>query len=503
MHGRRCRRNFAPATSRSEDNGPGIIVVVGTTGVGKTKLGVELAKRLGGEVINADVMQMYQGLSIATAKATPQEMDGVDHHLMSFLEPAEPFSPHAFRQLADAKIEEIHARGNVPIIVGGTMYYVQGLLWDHLINPNNTEDTGKGSGVASATPGTNSSSTSKIDRRHAVHREVGDSGAKSVTQSRNRSSSSSSSESPLTSLWDELNVVDPDSAKRIHPNNLRKIQQSLNIFNTSGVRHSELIRQQHAQGGGVGGDLEALRYKNCGVIWLRAETDVLKARLDQRVDKMMRAGLAKEIADLQSDMLCKNQDTNGNAAPFDPSRGVFQSIGFKEFDRYLTLLRTPASSNTDTGGIHGAGSSSHSEAALEDALTLGVEQLKLSTRRYARRQLSWIRNRIVGNIPTYMFDATNVDEFDTSVVDPAVLSMRHSLGLDITSCEAARAKSAADNAKDAASTFVREYNEKVRAAEKKAGQRRKKRKLEAERRHARNCAAIAAKRKRETESGDK
>ena len=88
-----------------------IIVVVGTTGVGKTKLGVDLAKQFSGEVINCDVMQMYKGLEVATAKATQEERQGIPHHLMSFLEPHETFSPHEFRKLADAKINEITERG--------------------------------------------------------------------------------------------------------------------------------------------------------------------------------------------------------------------------------------------------------------------------------------------------------------------------------------------------------------------------------------------------------
>ena len=105
-----------------------IIIVVGTTGVGKTKLGVELALSCAGqgEVINADVMQMYKGLDVATAKVTEEERQNVPHHLMSFLEPHETFSPHEFRKLADDKIKEITQRNKIPIIVGGTMYYVQG-----------------------------------------------------------------------------------------------------------------------------------------------------------------------------------------------------------------------------------------------------------------------------------------------------------------------------------------------------------------------------------------
>ena len=391
------------------------------------------------------------------------------------------------------------------------MYYVQGLLWDHLIEQGNSEGSSQrsrgnaepasvGHAGAAATMGGPVSEPVFDGTTKGGQPPTSEAALPSSSSSSLSSPPSLSSSSPSGSPWEALNAVDPEMARLIHPNNVRKIQQSLGIFNTSGIRHSELIRQQHAQGGGVGGDLKALRYRNCGMIWLRAETDVLKDRLDRRVDTMMQAGLAKEIADLQSDMLRQHGNTSSNVAPFDPSRGVFQSIGFKEFDRYLALLRSPSSSG-------------HSKAALEDALMLGVEQLKLSTKRYARRQLSWIRNRIVGNIPTCMFDATNVAEFDALVVDPAVLSMRHVLGLDDSNnrsnksnnnmgitTDAARAKRAAENAQETASTFVREYNDKVRATEKKSEQRRRKRKQEAERRHARNSAAIAAKRKREAES---
>ena len=112
---------------------PRIMVIIGTTGVGKTKLGVDLARRMNGEVVNVDVMQMYKGLNIATAKVTAHEMQGVPHHLMSFLDPTTKFSPHEFRARANETIQDIIARKKLPILVGGTMYYVQSLLWDALI----------------------------------------------------------------------------------------------------------------------------------------------------------------------------------------------------------------------------------------------------------------------------------------------------------------------------------------------------------------------------------
>ena len=116
-----------------------VVVVIGATGTGKTKLGVELAKQLNGEVVNADSLQMYHGLSIATAKPTKEEMDGVPHHLMSFLPPTETFTTHDFCKRAVPVIEDIHKRGKLPILVGGTLYYVQSLLWESLMSTGSKE----------------------------------------------------------------------------------------------------------------------------------------------------------------------------------------------------------------------------------------------------------------------------------------------------------------------------------------------------------------------------
>ena len=454
-------------------NGSGIVVILGTTGVGKSKLGIELAKRLNGEVINADVMQMYKGLSIATAKVTDDEMEGIKHHLMSFLEPTDNFTPHEFRRLADAKIAEINARGRLPIIVGGTMYYVQGLLWDHLMDTSNV--------------------------------------SKSFSCESSRADKISNVSETSDVSWEELNSVDPEMAKQIHPNNIRKIKQSLSIFRSCGTRHSELIRMQHAQGGGLGAGQNRLRYTNCGLIWLKADREVLRDRLDARVDRMMRDGLQREIAELQSNMLKLNKSSNDDRVPYDASRGVFQSIGFKEFEEYLALLRSSnkqhhldtAAAAAGGGGGAAAVEDETVKQQLESALEAGVEQLKVSTKRYARRQMAWIRNRIVGHIPVCMLDATNLDNFQSDVVEKAELAMKHILGLNFNSEGdigiqdlKAKAETIAMNAQKAAQLFVDDYNVKTRQAELKSEQRRKRRKLEAEKRHERNMKAIAMKNER-------
>ena len=380
-----------------------IVVVVGTTGVGKTKLGVDLAQHFSGEVINADVMQMYKGLEVATAKVTEEERQGIPHHLMSFLEPHETFSPHEFRKLADKKIREISERGKLPILVGGTMYYVQGLLWDHLIDHG-----GAGSLEVSTTVEGSSSSSSS---------------SSSVTTTTTTSNESNS-------LWDELNNVDPEMAAELHPNNVRKIARSLDVYRKSGGKtHTELLRLQRERGGGIS-SLSNSRYPNACILWCRCDRDVLKDRLDNRVLTMISNGLREEIVALQASEMKRIESlpaqslTTASSMPYDTSRGVFQSIGFKEFDEYLSLVRTKGEKNNEKGDF---------QDDCSDALQRGVEKLQMSTKRYARKQLTWIRNRWIGNnIPVHVLDTTIVEKWNENVNNVAQSIVRSSLG--VTGC---------------------------------------------------------------------
>ena len=402
---------------------PKIIVVVGTTGVGKTKLGVDLAHHFSGEVINADVMQMYKGLQVATAKVTEEERQGVPHHLMSFLEPHETFSPHEFRKLADEKIQEISARGNLPIVVGGTMYYVQGLLWDHLIGHGGHNGNEAGGGGGSGGGGGDSSSNNS-----------------------NSNSNSNDGTTTITSLWNELHQVDPEMASELHPNNVRKIARSLEIYRTSGgVTHTELLRRQKEQGGGLSNltDISNSRYPEACVLWCRCDRDVLKQRLDTRVLTMMSNGLREEIVALQDTAMNEHRSvcssatstttSTSNPAPYDTTRGVYQSIGFKEFEEYLRLIRSTqdqghqnnrtskSNQNNDAPapppqheGEHRPNTAATTE--FPEALQRGVELLQMSTKRYARKQLSWIRNRWIGNnVPVHVLDTTIVERWEENV----------------------------------------------------------------------------------------
>ena len=469
----------APDSSMAAAARPGLLVVVGTTGVGKTKLGVDLARALGGEVINADVMQMYRGPRVATAKVTEEEALGVPHHLMSFLDPEDAFSPHEFRRRADDVIADIRSRGHLPIVVGGTMYYIQSLLWDHLIPDAHCENTRGGEAAASGSDST--STTSATGRVPASNDDV------------------------TASLWNQLLAVDADMARALHPNNTRKIARSLEIFHRTGRTHSDLIREQHAEGGGVAAAAK-LRYDRSSIVWLRADRDILRERLDRRVDRMMADGLADEISALQRDMLARRRSRSDNdqqqtgppPPPFDPSKGVFQSIGFKEFDEFLALLRQRQVLTATDGGLsEGEGIT---EEAEKTALQAGVERLKVSTKRYARKQLGWIRNRLVNReVPVHMFDTTVVDDWDTAVLLPALASARHSLGLSSADSDGDAAVSAA--AQDAARRVAHEHKESNERQQRKLEARRKRKKAESARRHARNEAVLASLQKKRRQSG--
>ncbi|KAJ3206658.1 hypothetical protein HDU67_008033, partial [Dinochytrium kinnereticum] len=128
--------NTTTTTEDSATTNKVVVAIVGTTGVGKSNLAIELAKRFGGEVINADSMQVYRGLDIATNKVTEEEKEGVPHHLMSFVDPPEEYSVSQFEVDCVKKISDLHSRSILPILVGGTHYYIQSVLWHStLIRP--------------------------------------------------------------------------------------------------------------------------------------------------------------------------------------------------------------------------------------------------------------------------------------------------------------------------------------------------------------------------------
>lgn len=275
-----------------------VIAVVGPTASGKTGLAVELAKEYGGEVVSADSMQVYKHMDIATAKPTKEEMQGIPHHLIDFLEPDEKFSVAKYVSLAHGVISDIYARGKLPIVCGGT-----GLFCDSLLNNIQFTPTGE-----------------DLEYRNELRERAQKYGAQS--------------------LLDELAQYDPESAERLHPNNLGRIIRAMECYKLSGVT----ITEQNALSRTGENPYESLYI---GINY--HDREVLYSRINKRVDLMMQSGLLDEA----KNYLSKEKYPTACAA-----------IGYKEFIPYFD-----------------------GEISLEQA----IENLKRSTRRYAKRQLTWFR----------------------------------------------------------------------------------------------------------------
>ncbi|KAG0369676.1 hypothetical protein BGZ54_009240 [Gamsiella multidivaricata] len=344
---------------------PGVIAVIGTTGVGKSNLSIQLAKELDGEVINADALQVYKGLDIITNKMPMDEREGITHHLMDFLPMDQEYSVLDFKADALELIKQIHDRKHMPIVVGGTHYYIQSLLWrDTLL------DTKKNVGSS-------------------TERQV---------QEQNDSNEKFLRESDTSTLYRKLQEVDPIMANKWHENDRRKITRSLQVFFETGECQSDLIKKQHALP-----DNERLRMPSC-IFWIYSAPDVLNARLDARVDTMIKGGLFDEIKGMR-----KSVGSNT-----DYERGIWQAIGYKEFDPYFTAFEEAIKDKqpTDT-------------KELEDLKAECTETMKVRTRQYAKRQVLWIRNKLLPlcrekEVKVFLLDATSLDTWKENVGNAAV-----------------------------------------------------------------------------------
>ena len=221
-----------------------IICVVGATASGKTALGVELAKAVGGEVISADSMQVYKGMSIATAAATKDEQEGIPHHLIEFLDVNEPFSVAEFVRLAKERIAEITERGNVPVIVGGT-----GLFIDSLVNNTTFSEIGVDEAL------------------------------------RERLKSKDTDE-----LYDELLSVDSEAAENIHKNNRKRVIRALELY-YGGISKTEQNENSHLEESPYEALYMGINYKN---------RQALYDRINLRVDRMLENGLEAEAKKMRS-----------------------------------------------------------------------------------------------------------------------------------------------------------------------------------------------------------
>lgn len=276
-----------------------VIVIVGPTASGKTRLSLELAKALNGEIISADSMQVYKYMDIGTAKPDAEEMSGIRHYMIDEITPSEEFSVARYRELALNYISHILGNSKQPIIVGGTGLYINSLIY----NINFSE------------------SISDWDYREELKKEAQEKGN--------------------IYLYNRLLEVDPEGAKRIHQNDIKRVIRALEVYKNTNRTIS--YHQQQSR-------LEPPPYKYL-IFGLRMDREKLYKRIENRVDAMFEKGLIAEVKKLSN-------------LGYDKKTVAMQGIGYKEVLCYL-------------GG----------EATLEETKNI----IKRDTRRYAKRQITWFK----------------------------------------------------------------------------------------------------------------
>lgn len=277
-----------------------VIAIVGPTAVGKTALSLEVAKKLSGEIISGDSMQVYKEMDIGTDKISQEQMQGIPHYMLNIKEPNESFSVADFQNKVRYYINHIHAKNKLPIIVGGSGLYVQAVLYDY--------------------------SFTKAKRNIEYTKKLEEQVAKEG----------------IDRLYEQLQQIDPEQAEKIHPNNHRRVIRALEIYETTGKTMSEHHAQQ-----------QNVPLYDHHIIGLTMDRTLLYERINKRVDEMVETGLIEEVHSLY---LKGYEHTE-----------AMRGIGYKEFIPYFK-----------------------NEKSLQDC----VEDLKRNTRRYAKRQFTWFKNKM-------------------------------------------------------------------------------------------------------------
>ena len=277
---------------------PKILVIVGPTASGKTRMAVELAQRHNGEVISADSMQIYRTMDIGTAKPTQEEMGGIPHHMIDVADPEEDFSVARYVEMAAQCVDDVLARGKLPIVAGGTGLYIDSLLSGRTFAPFSPDSALRGE----------------------LERELAEKGGQAMLEA--------------------LAQVDPEAAKRLHPNDHKRIIRALEVYRSTGKTITQHNRETQAIPPRYNALTIGLAFQDRQAMW---------RRIDQRVDEMVAAGLEDEVRRLL---------TSG----ISPKCTAMQAIGYKEFTQALS------------------GEMTWQEAA---------DVVKLRSRQYAKRQLTW------------------------------------------------------------------------------------------------------------------
>ena len=224
-----------------------LVILTGPTAVGKTALSIELAKTIGGEIISADSMQVYRRMDIGSAKITPEEMAGVPHHLIDVLEPDQEFNVVVFQELAKRALAEIYSRGHIPIVAGGTGFYIQALLYD-IDFTENDEDTAF---------------------RRSLEEQARREGAEA--------------------LYERLRAVDPESCESIHAHNVKRVIRAIEFYEKTGKKISVHNMEQRQNSSPY----------HFAYFVLNDDRERIYERINERVDLMMDQGLMEEVRALR------------------------------------------------------------------------------------------------------------------------------------------------------------------------------------------------------------
>ena len=288
-----------------------VINVVGPTAVGKSDVAIKLAQQFNGEVINGDSVQVYRELNIGSAKIKKEEMRGIPHHLLDYVNVGEEYSVRHFQKDAREKIAEISEKGKMPVVCGGTGLYIKAMLYDY--------------------------DFVEMETSHEEYEDM-----------------------TTEELYERLLKIDPKSTEKIHPNNRRRIVRALQLADSGNLKSDQEAGQQHIQ------------IYDSFIVGLTMDRELLKQRIDMRVDMMMDNGLLEEVTAL-------NEKYNWDA------KGL-QGIGYKEFREYFS-----------------------GEKTLEET----VKTIKTHTRQFAKRQYTWWNHQM----PVRWYDVTEEGYLDRIIED--------------------------------------------------------------------------------------
>lgn len=308
---------------------PVVLALVGPTGSGKTRTAIRICQALNAEIVSMDSMQVYRGMDIGTAKPTREELAAAPHHMIDVVEPDQMFTVSMYREMACEAMDGILARGKMPLLVGGTGLYLQAISYEMSLGENGADRS----------------------LRERLQQIAGE-------------------EDGPRRLHERLQRVDPASAEKLHPNDVRRVIRALEIYETSGRAKSEQTDEQRREG-----PYHVLVYG------LSLPREQMYARINARVDEMIRNGLVDEVKGL----LARGIEPR-------PEGGAMQAIGYKEI---VSALR--------------------GEMTMERA----VELIKQGSRRYAKRQWTWFRH----DKRTKWFDWTAYESED-ALIDALLRQIR-------------------------------------------------------------------------------